>query len=102
VLLAFKRAREPAQRADIFRLAYLANHGGFYADADDRCLASVGSFVPPDPRFVAFHEDFGTLGNNFLAVAPATRSSSSPSNSAPMRSTAETPISYGRRQDRAS
>lgn len=70
VLLAYQRAREPAQRADIFRLAYLSIHGGFYADADDRCLAGVGSFVPPDARFVAFHEDFGTLGTNFLAVAP--------------------------------
>ena len=70
MLSAYRRAREPAQRADIFRLAYLAIHGGFYADADDRCLAGVGAFVPPDARFVAFHEDYGTLGNNFLAVAP--------------------------------
>jgi hypothetical protein len=70
VLEAYRRAREPAQRADIFRLAYLSIFGGFYADADDRCLAEVGSFVPPDARFVAFQEDFGTLGNNFLAVVP--------------------------------
>jgi tetratricopeptide (TPR) repeat protein len=70
VLNAYRRAREPAQRADIFRLAYLSIFGGFYADADDRCLAAVGSFVPPDARFVAFQEDFGTLGNNFLAVVP--------------------------------
>ena len=70
VLLAYQRAHEPAQQCDIFRLAYLSVFGGIYADADDRCLDAVGCFVPPDARFVAFQEDFGTLGNNFLAVAP--------------------------------
>jgi mannosyltransferase OCH1-like enzyme len=68
VLRAFRRSRSPAQRADIFRLAYLSTSGGFYADADDRSLAPVGSFVPPDAEFVAYQEHFGTLGNNFLAV----------------------------------
>ncbi len=69
-LQAYRDAREPAQRADIFRLACLAIYGGVYADADDRCLAHVASFVPADAQFVAYQEHFGTLGNNFLAVTP--------------------------------
>jgi len=68
VLRAYRRAREPAQRADIVRLACLATLGGFYADADDRCIAPLGSFVPPDATFVAYQEDYGTLGNNFLGA----------------------------------
>jgi tetratricopeptide (TPR) repeat protein len=68
VYSAYLRAGEPAQRADIFRLAYLSVHGGVYADADDRCLESVNTFVPGDISFAAYQEDFGTLGNNFLAV----------------------------------
>jgi len=69
VFTAYLRARHPAQRADIFRLAYLSIHGGVYADADDRCLESVGRFIPNCTTFAAHQEDFGTLGNNFLAVA---------------------------------
>ena len=67
---AYRRAREPAQQADLIRLAYLAVKGGVYADADDRCIGPVGAFVPPDATFVAYQEDYGTLGNNFLAVVP--------------------------------
>jgi mannosyltransferase OCH1-like enzyme len=39
VLNAYGRCTEPAQRADTFRLAYLVAEGGYYADADDRCVA---------------------------------------------------------------
>jgi tetratricopeptide (TPR) repeat protein len=70
VLRAYRRAVEPAQRADIFRLAFLAINGGIYADADDRCIATTSLFLPPEATFVAYQEDYGTLGNNFLAVIP--------------------------------
>jgi tetratricopeptide (TPR) repeat protein len=70
VLQAYVQARHPAQKADLFRLAFLAARGGFYVDADDRCLASVESIVPAGADFVAYQEDFGTLGNNFLGVVP--------------------------------
>ena len=69
VLAAYGRAREPAQRAD-HRLAYLAVHGGFYADADDRCVVPLESFVPPEAALAVWQEDFGTLGNNFIGAAP--------------------------------
>jgi mannosyltransferase OCH1-like enzyme len=70
VLQAYVQARHPAQKADIFRLAFLCASGGFYVDADDRCLACVESIVPAGADFVAYQEDFGTLGNNFLGVVP--------------------------------
>jgi Glycosyltransferase sugar-binding region containing DXD motif len=70
VLQAYVQARHPAQKADIFRLAFLCASGGFYVDADDRCLACVESVVPAGAHFVAYQEDFGTLGNNFLGVVP--------------------------------
>jgi mannosyltransferase OCH1-like enzyme len=70
VLRAYLRARVPAMRADLFRLAFLFAEGGFYADADDRCLRPLGELVPPWANLVASQEDFGTLGNNFLAATP--------------------------------
>ena len=70
VLQAYRRAREPAKKADLFRLAALAVDGGCYADADDRCLRPIEELVPPHASLVAFQEDIGTLSNNFLAVAP--------------------------------
>ena len=38
---AFRRAGEPAQRADLFRLARLYNDGGYYIDADDRARGGL-------------------------------------------------------------
>ena len=69
-LKAYRPARQPAQRADIFRLAYLFIKGGFYVDADDRCLMHLSSFIPHDAEFVAYQEDYGTLANNFIGVVP--------------------------------
>jgi tetratricopeptide (TPR) repeat protein len=70
VLQAFSRVREPAQKADIFRLAVLAVAGGVYADADDRCLQAIDSIVPETAELVVYQEDHGTLGNNFMAARP--------------------------------
>ncbi len=70
VLQAYVQARHPAQKADIFRLAFLCASGGFYADADDRCLACIENIVPAGADFVSYQEDFGTIGNNFLGVVP--------------------------------
>ena len=67
---AYLRAAEPAQKADLFRLAYLFVAGGIYADMDDRCRAPIGGLIPPGAALVAWQEDLGTLGNNFIAVVP--------------------------------
>jgi tetratricopeptide (TPR) repeat protein len=71
VLLAYRRAREPAQKADIFRLAYLAAAGGIYADVHDRCISALSLIVPAKAELVMYQEELGTLGSNFVAAAPA-------------------------------
>jgi mannosyltransferase OCH1-like enzyme len=68
VLQAYIRARHPAQKADIFRFAYLTACGGIYADADDRCDAPLSSFVRSDATLVLHQDNFATIGNNFIAV----------------------------------
>lgn len=70
VVRAYLRARHPAQRADIFRLAYLGAEGGFYADADDRCLRPLDDFVPAGATLLLSQENYGTIGNNFIGATP--------------------------------
>ncbi len=70
VLAAYRRAREPAQKADIFRLAWLFAEGGWYADADDRCLAPLDSLAPAGGGLVLYQEEYGTIGNNLIGAAP--------------------------------
>jgi tetratricopeptide (TPR) repeat protein len=69
VLSAYQRAADPAQKADLFRLAYLAAEGGFYAEPDDRSLASLVSIVPAHASLVVFQEQYGAIANNFLGAA---------------------------------
>jgi tetratricopeptide (TPR) repeat protein len=69
VKLAYLRVRQPAQKADIFRLAWLVAQGGVYADADDRCIAPLDALLPEHAGLVLYQEDHGTLGNNFIAAA---------------------------------
>lgn len=69
ILSAYERAEEPAMKADLFRLALLAEEGGLYADADDRCLRSLEPLLR-GRGFVAYQEDLGSLGNNVLAARP--------------------------------
>jgi mannosyltransferase OCH1-like enzyme len=68
VLQAYDRGREPAQKADIFRLATLLAHGGYYVDADDRCLAPVEAIVPPGCGLILYQEEYGTIANNFIGA----------------------------------
>lgn len=70
VLRAYQRAREPAMKADLFRLAWLSVEGGYYADADDRCLSPISEFVPAGTEFVAWQGgNFGAMQNNFLGAS---------------------------------
>jgi mannosyltransferase OCH1-like enzyme len=36
-----RAAAHPAQKSDLFRLAYLFREDGWYIDADDRCLGNL-------------------------------------------------------------
>jgi tetratricopeptide (TPR) repeat protein len=70
-LAAFDRATEPAMMADIFRLAYLAHSGGFYIDADDRCLAPLSAIDHGAADLLLYQEEYiGSTGNNFIGVRP--------------------------------
>jgi tetratricopeptide (TPR) repeat protein len=70
IVRAFGMATEPAQRADIFRLARLYRVGGFYIDADDRARGGISPHLRPDATFFAHQEDLGSVGNNVLGAAP--------------------------------
>ncbi|MBV1796728.1 tetratricopeptide repeat protein [Siccirubricoccus sp. G192] len=69
VARAFAAAREPAMRSDLFRLAWVYAEGGYYADADDRCHAALGSLVPPAAGLFLHLEEYGTLGNNIIGAS---------------------------------
>jgi len=66
----FDRCFHPAMKADLFRLVYLHEYGGYYLDADngttDQALALFG--LDRDTFFL----DMGQrrVQNNFMAVAP--------------------------------
>jgi tetratricopeptide (TPR) repeat protein len=70
VIKAFARAGEPAQRADLFRLAKLYVDGGFYIDADDRARGGLCRHVPERASFFAHQDDLGAIGNNLLGATP--------------------------------
>jgi mannosyltransferase OCH1-like enzyme len=69
-VVAYQRATEPAQKSDLFRLAWLFAKGGYYADADDRCLSRIDTLAPAHVNLVLYQEEYGTVGNNFIAVTP--------------------------------
>ena len=95
VLAAFARSKEPAMKADIFRLAHLYFEGGYYLDADDRCVARLDALAPTGCDLLLYQENYGTVGNNFIGVAPDTRSSAGRSKTPSRRSTAAIRISCG-------
>ena len=68
---AFRLARNHAESADFFRLAYVMNEGGIWADADDVLFGSLEALLQDYPGAVVYHESFGgAVGNNFFAAPP--------------------------------
>jgi len=67
---AFKAARQPTMRSDIFRLAYLYECGGIYADADDLCRRDIAPLFEDGYSLLLLQEYIGSIGNNFIAAAP--------------------------------
>ena len=60
--------------ADMFRVAFLSVAGGFYADADEKCLQPLTDILP-DPasvEIVAPHSGWvpGHVENNFIGCRP--------------------------------
>ncbi|RIA02317.1 hypothetical protein D1920_08345, partial [Rhodopseudomonas palustris] len=67
---AYALCGDAAQRADLFRLAWLAQGGGVWADADDRCFAGLAEILPDGTQFAAVQQIEGALGNSFIAAVP--------------------------------
>jgi mannosyltransferase OCH1-like enzyme/Flp pilus assembly protein TadD len=67
VLKAFRMANHPAMRADLFRIAYLYEYGGVYADADDLCIKPISEFIDDGSDLILIQEPTGPIGNYFLA-----------------------------------
>jgi tetratricopeptide (TPR) repeat protein len=70
VLRAFESSAHPTLRADLLRLAVLSGVGGIWGDADDRCGGSLEAITGNGIDLVLLQENFGTIGNNFIAAAP--------------------------------
>jgi tetratricopeptide (TPR) repeat protein len=71
VLDAYRSAIHPAQACDLFRLAYLYREGGFYLDADDRCVGHLSAIQAGSASLVAYQEQYASLGNNFMGCIAA-------------------------------
>ena len=69
-LRAYRVARHAAMKSDIFRLAVLCKEGGLYLDADDFCAAPLRKLLAHDTEFLCYQEEYGSIGNNFLAATP--------------------------------
>ena len=68
---AFLRAIQPAQRADLFRLAFLAAEGGILRRRRRPLRRAAGTPAIPDAaRFLGYVEEYGTIANNCLAASP--------------------------------
>ena len=67
-LKAYVGTQDLAQKSDVLRLAVLMHEGGWYADADDRCRAPLASLPTGQADFVAYQEEYATLGNNVLGA----------------------------------
>ncbi len=70
VLQAFRRARDPRMRADLLRLAWLADGGGWWADADVRALQPVARLAPRGAGLVVSRGALGALTPKLLGAAP--------------------------------
>ena len=72
ILAAYDKANHPAQKGDLFRLAYLYKMGGYYIDVDDLVFVDLKKyFAGTGSAF--FFESIGHLGNNFLATRSGNR-----------------------------
>lgn len=66
----FQRFESVAMRADLFRLVYLAQEGGVYADVDEYPRQDIGPWLDQAQGVFVIEEGFSTIANNFLAVIP--------------------------------
>lgn len=66
----FARLKQPAARADLFRIALIATEGGLFADLDEYPRAPVTPWLGGARAVLVIEEGYGTIANNFLAALP--------------------------------
>ncbi|MFN7002535.1 MAG: tetratricopeptide repeat protein [Roseinatronobacter sp.] len=61
---------QPALRADLFRLCWIAQEGGIFADLDEYPRIPITPWLPGAHAVFCIERGFGTVANNFLAAVP--------------------------------
>ncbi len=67
----FLALSQPALRADLFRLCWLSQEGGVFADLDEYPRLPVTPWLEGARAVFCVERGFGTIANNFIAVTPA-------------------------------
>ncbi|TVP73076.1 MAG: hypothetical protein EA339_04620 [Rhodobacteraceae bacterium] len=66
----FATLDQPALRADLFRLCWIAREGGVFADLDEVPRLPVTPWLRGARAVFCLERGFGTVANNFLAAVP--------------------------------
>jgi mannosyltransferase OCH1-like enzyme len=72
VLAAYDATAHAAGKSDLFRIAWLASHGGVYIDADDRRVGPLSRLLPIEAGFVVNRSPGPPpcINNWFIATRP--------------------------------
>jgi len=66
----FTALSQPAARADLFRLCWIARAGGVFADLDEYPRIPVTPWLAGARAVFCLERGFGTIANNFIAAEP--------------------------------
>ena len=66
----FQSLAHPALRADLFRLCWILQKGGIFADLDEYPRIPVASWLEGARAVLCVERGFGTIANNFIAAEP--------------------------------
>ena len=64
----FQALTQPAARADLFRLCWIAQSGGVFADLDEYPRIPVTPWLKDARAVFCLEQGFGTIANNFIAA----------------------------------
>jgi hypothetical protein len=64
----FARFTQPALRADLFRLCWIAREGGVFTDLDEYPRIPITPWLEGAGAVLCIEQGFGTIANNFIAA----------------------------------